>query len=62
MRPFKNIEKEVNSGGNTIGSGFQKLSYYLNEEWSLDLNENDINYINKIIDSKIFNYFNYGKL
>jgi hypothetical protein len=62
MRPFKNIEKEVNSGGNLIGDGFNRVDYYVKELWREKLSKNDIQFINKNIDSKIFNYFNYEQL
>jgi len=60
-RPFKNINKEVNSGGNLVGK-FDRLNYYLSEEWREKLSPQDIAFINKNIDTKIFDFFNYEKL
>ncbi len=61
QRPFKNIDREVNSGGNLVAQ-FSKLDYYKNEEWKKELTKNDIKYINSILDESIFEFFDYNKL
>jgi len=61
LRPFKNIDKEVNSGGNLIGK-FNRLKYYLEEEWKSKLTKEDISFINKNVSKKIFEKFNYEQL
>jgi len=62
LRPFKNIDKEVNSGGKQIGEGFNRLDYYLKEQWREKLTQEDVNFINKNIDKEVFNYFNYEQI
>lgn len=61
QRQFKNIEKEVNSGGNLVDQ-FKKLDYYKNQEWKKELRKEDIRFINSIVSDEVFDYFSYKKL
>ena len=61
QRGFRNIEREVNSGGNLVEK-FTKLDYYKNEEWKQELRKEDIKWINSIIDKRVFEYFDYKRL
>lgn len=61
IRKFKDIKKEVNSGGNLVGT-YDRRDYYLNEEWKKKLTRNDINFINRYLNDQNFEFFGYEKL
>jgi hypothetical protein len=58
---FKNITREVNSGGNLVNE-FKKLDYYGQQLWKKELTPDDIKEINEQINTEVFSYFSYKRL